>query len=140
MRKNVHSRLLCTILILSMLVLGIYCEDIRRDSSFSYVSGEITSASLQSTDPIADTHVFFEKNSLNLIEEFLLMRQSGRTFASPRISQWVCSVLLLIGVYLLSLSLSFRNSALCTDRFDNQYDRRTLEYIHQNDGKKSHIF
>lgn len=137
MSKNVHSRLLCTILILSMLVLGIYCEDIRNDSSFSYVSGKITSASLQSADHIADTHAFLEKSSLNLIEAFILIRQASRTFAGLRISQCVLSVLMMIGAYLLSLS--FRNSALCTDRFDNMYNQRTLEYIHHNDGKKSHI-
>lgn len=137
MRKIVHSRLLCILLMISMLVLGIYCEDIHNDSSFSRGFDGPYAASLRTADHIADTHAYLEKSSLSLIEEFVLTRQSARTSAAFRISQCILFALLIISAYLLSLS--FRNSNLCTDGYPNQYNRRTLEYIHHNDGKKSHI-
>lgn len=119
-----------------MLVLGIYCEDLRNDSSFCHVFDEPCAASLQAADHIADTHVYLEKNSLRLIEEFVLTRQSARTSTAIRINQCMLYALMIISAYLLTLS--FRNSYLCTDGYCNQYNRRTLEYIHHNDGKKSH--
>lgn len=137
MKKIVHSRLLCILLMVSMLVLGIYCEDIHKDSSFFRVFDGPCATSLQAADRIADTHIYLGKNSLSLIEEFVLTRQSARTSNGLRISQFMLSALLIISAYLLSLS--FRNSNLCTDGYRNQYNRRTLEYIHHNDGKKSHI-
>ncbi|MDE5699803.1 MAG: hypothetical protein K2I96_20765 [Lachnospiraceae bacterium] len=137
MRKIVHSRLLCVLLMVSMLVLGIYCEDIHNDSSFSRVFDEPYAASLQAADHIADTHIYLGKGSLSLIEDFVPARQSARTSIALRISQCMIFALLIIGAYLLSLS--FRNSNLCMDGYGNLYNRRTLEYIHHNDGKKSHI-
>lgn len=137
MRKSVHSRFLCIFLMVSMLVLGIYCEDIHRDSSFSYVSGEFDSASLQSADHIADTQFYCEKGSLCPLGEFVYIRQSVRTLAGFRIHPYVFPALLMSCAYLLSLS--FRHVNLRTDGYQNQYNRRTLEYIHHNDGKKSHI-
>ena len=136
MRNNVHSKMLCILIMISMLVLGIYCEDIRNNSLFLYASDEFCNTSLQSADHITDTHVYYEKGSFSLIEEFMLIRQSARTLASFRIHQCALSALLMISAYLLSLF--FRQSVLCSDGFENQYSRRTLEYIHHNDGKKSH--
>lgn len=136
MKKIVHSRLLCISLMISMLVLGIYCEDIHNDSSFLRVSDDISSASLQAADHLADTYIYCEKLSLNLIEEFVLTRQSVRTFTIMRMILCALTALYMISAYLLLLS--FRNSERCADGFDNQYNRRTLEYIHHNDGKKSH--
>lgn len=137
MRKTVHSRLLCIFLMLSMLVLGIYCEDIHEDSSFFRASDNTYTASLQAADPIADTHIYHEKSSMRLIEEFVLARQSARSSTVLRISQYMVAFLLMTSVYLLSISI--QNSDLCTDGYHNQYNRRTLEYMHHNDGKKSHI-
>lgn len=137
MKKTVHSRLLCILLMVSMLVLGIYCENIHNGSSFSRVFDGPYAASLQAADHIADTHIYLGKGSLSLIEEFVLTRQTARTSTALRISQCMLSALLIISAYLLSLS--FRNFNLCTNGYRNQYNRRTLEYIHHNDGKKSHI-
>lgn len=118
-----------------MLVLGIYSEDIHMDSSFSYASdAAVSTTSLQAGGHIADLSVYLEKNSLDLLGQFLLVRQSARTSIALRISQCMLALLLVIGAYLLFLS--FRNPYLCTGAYDNQYNRRTLEYIHHNDGKK----
>ncbi len=35
MQKIVHSRLICILMMISVLVLGIYCENVYTDSSFS---------------------------------------------------------------------------------------------------------
>ncbi|MDE6364235.1 MAG: hypothetical protein K2L86_08235 [Lachnospiraceae bacterium] len=137
MKRIVHSRLLCTILMLSMLVLGIYCEDIHANSSFLHVSDSFNAASLQAADHVADTHIFYENSSLSLIQEFVLSRQSARPFTALRISLYLIFALLLVNTDLLYLS--FKNSCLCTDAYKNQYRYRTLDYIHKNDGKKSHI-
>ncbi len=107
MKKTVHSRLLCILIMVSMLVLGIYCEDIHSDSSFSSVFDDSHTAFLQAADHIADTHI-----------------------------QYMILFLLMTSVYLLSISI--QNSDLFTGGYRNQYSRRTLEYIHRNDGKKSH--
>lgn len=133
MKRMIHSRLLCILLTISMLVLGMCCDnlDIRTDSSFLYAGA----ASLQSADSVLDTHVYYEKSSLSLIEEFMFVRQSPRGTSNFRISQVLVAALLLIGTYLFTLSL--RTSFLCTDADCNQYCHRTLEYIHHKDGKKA---
>ncbi len=137
MRKIVHSRLLCAIFILLMLVQGIYCEDIHADSSFSHVSDSFHAASLQAANHVADTHIFYEKSSMSLLSEFVLTRQSVRPFTVLRIGLCLSAALLLVSILLLYLS--FKNSCLRTDAYKNQYSYRTLDYIHKNDGKKSHI-
>ncbi len=137
MRKTVHSSVICILLTLSMLVLGIYCADIHGDSSFSRASYETCTASLQAADNLADTHIYYAKNSMRLMEEFVLARQSARGCTVVRLSQCLLAALFMAGVYLLYLS--FRNSALCVVGHDNQYGSRTLDYIHHIDGKKSHI-
>ena len=137
MQKIVHSRLLCTLLILSMLVLGLYGGDLHADSSFSHVSDSFGTASLQAAGHMADTHIFYEKNSMSLIQEFVLSRQSVRPFTALLIGLFMSAALLLVSILLLYLS--FINSCLCADAYKNQYSYRTLDYIHKNDGKKSHI-
>lgn len=137
MKKFVHSRFLCIAFILSILVLGIYCEEIHTNSSFLHVSNT-SAASLQAAGHVADTHIFYDKNSANFMEEFVLIRQSARTSIVLRISQCIIYALLLLSVFLLYLF--FKNSYLCTDIYQNQYNHRTLDYIHRNDGKKSHNF
>lgn len=121
-----------------MLVLGIYSEEIHINSSFWHVSDTFAAASLQAADHVADTHIFHDKSSINFVEEFVLMRQSARTSTVLRISQCMIYALLLLSVFLLYLS--FKNSCLRTDAYQNQYNCRTLDYIHRNDGKKSHNF
>lgn len=137
MQKIVHSRLLCTLLMLSMLVLGIFCGDIHTDSSFSHVSDSFDTASLQAASHVADVHIFYEKSSMSLIQEFVLSRQSARSFTVLRIGLYMSAALLLVSILLLYLT--FKNSCLCADAYKNQYSYRTLDYIHKNDGKKSHI-
>lgn len=136
MKKIVHSRLLCILIMVSMLVLGIYCENIRTDSSFSGSDGKIGTVSLQAADNLADIHIYRGKSPLRLIEEVVLSRQSGRAFAVTRISQCLIAALFMADAYLLFLSI--QKSALCIAGYGNQYNRRTLDYIHHNDGKKSH--
>ena len=135
MKRLVHNRLICILLTISMLVLGMYCDDIRTDSSFLYACPASSSASLQATDSVLDTHVYYEKSSLSLIENFMFVRQSSRGTTGLRISQLLVAALLLIGTYLITLSL--RTSFLYTDATSNQYRQRTLEYIHHKDGKKA---
>lgn len=135
MKRMVHSRLLCILLTILMLVLGMYCDDLRTDSSFLHACTASNSASLQATDSALDTHVYYEKSSLSLIENFMFVRQSSRSTTGLRISQLLVAALLLIGTYLITLSL--RTSFLFTDANCNQYRQRTLEYIHHKDGKKA---
>lgn len=135
MKHTVHSRFFCILLTVSMLVLGIFCGEPHTNSSFSYASDKADTAVLQSVSSALDTHIFYEKNSLKLIENFLLSRPSVRTASGIKISQLLITALFFTATYLFLLSL--RNSFLCTDASDNQYRQRTLNYIHQNDGKKS---
>lgn len=136
MRKIVHSRLLCILIMVSVLVLGTYCEDVHSDSSFSRAADTISTFSLQAANNLADIHIYCEKSPLRLIEEFIFSRQTAHDTAVIRFSQCLIAVLLMVGAYLLSLS--FQYSALCIAGYDNQYSRRTLDYIHHHDGKKSH--
>lgn len=134
MKQMVHSRFLCMITIISILVLGIYCEDIHTDSSFSY-SEEMGSAFLQPVRSVSDTDNYCERNSLSVIENFVIFQQSVRNLSFHRLCQLFTLVLLVIGTY--QFLFSFRNSFLHTDAYANQYQHRTLEYIHHNDGKKA---
>lgn len=122
----------------SVLILGIYCEDIHTDSSFSHTAGNVSTVYLCTAGNLADIHIYCGKGSQRLIEEFILSRQTARTAVVIRLSQCLITALLMTGAYLLSLF--FQNAALCIAGYDNQYNRRTLDYIHHNDGKKSHIF
>lgn len=135
MKHTVHSRIFCILLTVSMLILGIFCEESHTNSSFSRVSAESGSASLQSIGGVLETHIYSEKNSFRLIEDILFTRQSARATAGIKISQLLITALFVVAAYLVLLS--FRYSFLCADAYDNQYRRRTLNYIHQNDGKKS---
>lgn len=137
MKKRLRNKPLCILIMISILVLGIYCEDLHSDLSFSYAFGGFHSASLQSTDHISGAQVYCERDSFRLLEESVLIRQSIRTLAGVRIHPCILTALFLIYAYLLSLSV--RIFHLCIEGYPNQYDRRTLEYIHHNDGKKSHI-
>lgn len=151
MKKQIHSRFVCIILMVSMFALGIYCEDIRTNSFFSYaqsdVSGDANSdagtsassgtitASLQPVRSVSDTDGYCEKNALNTLEQFIAVQQASRNLSISRLSQLFVLALFLVAA--CQFSLSFRNSFLHTDAYANRYHQRTLEYIHHNDGKKA---
>lgn len=137
MRKIVHSKVLCILILASVLALGIYCEDIHMDSSFSNAAVKTSTVSLQAMGTLADIHIYCEKSPLRLIEEFVLSRQSARAAVVIRFSQCLIAALFMDSAYLLSLSC--QRSALCSAGYGNQYSCRTLDYIHHNDGKKSHM-
>lgn len=135
MRKIVHNKIFCILLLVSILMLGIYCEDIHTDSSFSYVSGEISSASLQPVHNVSNTDSYCEKNSLGSLETFISIQQSRCNPSVSKLGHLLILALLIVGTY--RLSFSFRNSFLHTDAFTNRYQQRTLKYIHHIDGKKA---
>ncbi len=135
MKKTVHNRLLCIILMISMFVLGIYCEDIHTNSFFSYASSEADAAALQPVRNVSDTDSYCEKNALSTLEHFIAVQHTTRSLSVFRLGQLFILALLLIAAF--QFLFSFRNSYLHTSAYANRYHQRTLEYIHHNDGKKA---
>lgn len=135
MKKLVHSRLLCIIIMISMFVLGIYCEDIHTNSFFSYAGSEADTVSLRPVRNISDTDSYCEKNALNTLEHFISVQQTTRSLSVSRLGQLFILALFLIAAF--QFSFLFRNSFLHTSAYANRYHQRTLEYIHHNDGKKA---
>lgn len=135
MKKLLHSRLLCIILMISMFALGIYCEDIHTNSFFSYAGSETNTASLQPVRNVSDTDSYCEKNALSTLEHFISVQQAARSLSVFRLGQLFILALFFIAAF--QFLLSFRNSFLHTSAYANRYHQRTLEYIHHNDGKKA---
>ncbi len=135
MKKLVHSRLFCVLLMISILALGIYCEDIHTNSFFSHTSAETDTASLLPVRSVSDTDGYCEKHASNTLEHFISAQQAARNLSVSRLSKLFILMLFLVTTF--QLSLAFRNSFLYTRAFANRYHQRTLEYIHHNDGKKA---
>ena len=137
MKKTIHSRIVDILLLITLLVSGIFCTDTYKNPSFLHVSSEADAVSLQPLSSSLNTHFFYERNTLNLMENFVLTRQSSRTPISLKVFSLLLYTLLIVQTYQLLRSL--RNSFLYADAYNNQYHQRTLLYIHQNDGKKSNF-
>lgn len=144
-----YNRLLCMILIISILVLGIFCEEKHTYSSFlrtqslsftntvsmfpaQYNYPEKSCSTMESTL----THCFLLKqNVLAETGEFLLARLGIHTQINMRMCQFFFSYILVISIFLLIALMGafFYFFQICV----NLCCLRILTYIHHKDGKKS---
>lgn len=127
-------KLLCLILTISMLALGMHCEEPLAASSFFYATDSHAASILRAPGGQLNSHIYNEGNKLSELGEFTLVRQTPRTVTVMRLSPLFIMALLLTGALELT-AISFTTLSL-NGSCQNQYRRRTLRYIHHKDGKK----
>ncbi len=133
MKSFRHSKIVCIILAISMLLLGMYCgEPLPASSSLCGENAPVSSI-LRASDGQLNSHIYKEENRLTGLGEFMLARQTPRTLTVIRLNPlfmmlFLTGALGLISIFFTILFLQ----GLCK----NQYRLRTLQYIHHKDGKK----
>lgn len=132
-KRILQRRLLCLLITLFMLVMGMRVEEAHADSPSVYpVFGTV---SFQKVNGGQETVIYRDNNVLGQLENFTVLRSSERPSAGVRLAQClaVCLILTALLLKLLLQEKSIFLYAAC----ENQYRRRTLEYIHHTDGKKA---
>lgn len=128
-----QCRLLCLLITLFMLVLGMRVEEVHADSLSAYPAFGIVS--FQRVNGGQEAVIYRDSNVLGQLENFTALRSSERPSAGVRLAQCL-AVCLVLAALLLKLLLQ-EKSIFLYDACENQYRRRTLEYIHHMDGKKA---
>lgn len=126
------QRLICLFVSLILVFAGMHRDEIPADSSFAH-SGFGT-VSLQGAGAESEVLIFRDNRAVCCLENFNVFCSAGRSLTGMRPGQW--ATLFLIPILLL-LKLLIRERLLPScQACENQYGRRTLDYIHHKDGKK----
>ena len=133
MKRFMHSKTVCIILAISMLLLGMYCGDPLPASSSLCGTNAPVSSILRASDGQLNSHIYKEENRLTGLGEFMLARQNPRTMTVIRLNP-LLMMLFLTGA--LGLIAIFFTILFLQGSCKNQYRLRTLQYIHHKDGKK----
>ena len=128
-----RHKLMCLLITLFMLVMGMHVDEVHMDSSLKYPA--FGSVSYQRVSMGQETVVYRDNSVLSQLENFTVLRASTCSAAGTKPAQWL--VILLIPAALLQKFLIREKSVLLYRACDNQYRRRTLDYIHHTDGKKA---
>ena len=132
-RSVCGQRLLCLLLILFMILAGMRTEVIQADSFSS--SLVCRTAVIQQVSGAKDIVLYRSTNLLEMAEKCSITEPVRRTAQNMRIGQWFLTAIILAA--LLGQQLPADRSALPRGVCENQYRRRTLDYIHHMDGKKA---
>lgn len=133
MKNFIHSKIVCMILAISMLILGMYCGESLPTSSSLCGENAPVSSILRASDGQLNSHIYKEENRLTGLGEFMLARQNPRTVTVIRLNP-LFMMLFLTGA--LGLIAIFFTILFLQGSCQNQYRLRTLQYIHHKDGKK----
>lgn len=126
-------RLMCILITLLLLVMGMRVEEVHADSPSAYPA--FGTVSLQRVSGGREEVIYRDNSVLNQLENFTVLRSNERSSAGMRTAQGLAAFLVLITL-LLKLLLQ-EKSVFLYAACENQYRRRTLEYIHHTDGKKA---
>lgn len=134
MKGLMQSKIVCIILVISMLLLGMYSGETLPSSSSLCATDVPASSILRSSDGQLNSHIYKEENRLTGLNEFTLAGQNPRTVTVMRLNPllmmlFFTGALGLIAIFFTILSLQ----SSCK----NQCRLRTLLYIHHKDGKKT---
>ena len=132
-RSVCGQRLLCLFLILFMILAGMRTEVIQADSFSSSLVCQ--TAAIQQVRGAKDIVLYRSTNLLEMAEKCSITEPVRRTAQNMRIGQWFLTAIILAA--LLGQQLPADRSVLPRGVCENQYRRRTLDYIHHMDGKKA---
>lgn len=132
-RSVCGQRLLCLCLILFMILAGMRTEVIQADSFSSSLVCQ--TAAIQQVSGAKDIVLYRSTSLLEMAEKCSITEPVRRTAQNMRIGQWFLTAIILAA--LLGQQLPADRSVLPKGVCENQYRRRTLEYIHHMDGKKA---
>lgn len=132
-RSACGQRLLCLFLILFMILAGMRTEVIQADSFSSSLVCQ--TAAIQQVSSAKDIVLYRSTNLLEMAEKCSITEPVRRTAQNMRIGQWFLTAIIL--ATLLGQQLPADRSVLPKGVCENQYRRRTLDYIHHMDGKKA---
>lgn len=127
------QRLLCLLVSFILISIGMYRDEFRVDSSFVY--SDFETVSLQKADGNLAIVLFRDNRAVSQPESFNTFRSTCRSLAGMRPGHW--ATLFLIPLLLFLKFLIRERLLLFSEACENQYGRRTLNYIHQKDGKKA---
>lgn len=133
MKSLMHTKTVCIILAISILLLGMHCGEPLPNSSFLYATNAPTASILRASDGQLNSHIYKEENRLTGLGEFTLARQTPRTVTIMRLNPLLMMLFLngAFGLIAIFFTILFLQSSC-----KNQYRLRTLQYIHRKDGKK----
>lgn len=132
-RYTGKQRLICLLVSLILIFAVMHREELPVDSSFA--CADFGRASLQKVSADRTVFIFRDNRTACQLENFNVFRSSGRSLAGMRPGQW--ATLFLIPILLLLKLLIRERHQSFLQACENQYGRRTLDYIHHKDGKKA---
>lgn len=132
-KHEIRQRVICLLIALLMIGMGMRMEEICVDS-FSG-SSELGCLSFQRITVETQSVICRGSETLYSAEVLPVLRISTRSGAGVRLGQWAVGVI--ICIILLSVFFIREISAFLYRICENQYRRRTLDYIHHMDGKKA---
>lgn len=127
------QRLICLFISLILIFAVMHRDEIPVDSSFA--CSDFGRVSLQKAGADRAVFIFRDDRTACQLENLNIFRSAGRSLAGLRPGQWATLFLIPI-LLLLKLLIRERFLPLC-QACENQYGRRTLDYIHHKDGKKA---
>lgn len=127
------QRLMCLFIIFILIFAGMHRDEIPVDSSLAYP--DFGTVSLQKVSGGQAAVLFRDNRSAGQLENFNVFRSAYRSLAGMRPGHWA-TLFLIPALLLLNLLIRERLLSLC-EACENQYGRRTLDYIHHKDGKKA---
>lgn len=132
-KHEIRQRVICLLIALLMIGMGMRMEEICVDSLSG--SSELGCLSFQRITVETQSVICRGSETLYSVEVLPVLRISTRSGAGVRLGQWAVGVI--ICIILLSAFFIREKSAFLYRSCENQYRRRTLDYIHHMDGKKA---
>ncbi len=132
-RKFFQYRLICLLITLFMVVMGVRVGENHADSLLT--CSAFGNASYQKLSMEKEPVVYRDNSILSQLENFTVLRNTTRVAVGTRLALWL-TVFVLPSTLLMRI-LTWQKSVILRRVCKNQYRHRTLEYIHQMDGKKA---
>lgn len=127
-----HRRM-CLLILFILMITGVRMEEAHADACF--VPSVFGTASIQRVGAGQTDVLYSDNRALSRLDHFNAYRVGGRSQTGMRPGQWV-TVFLIPAAMFLKLLTREVFLPLC-EACDNQYGRRTLNFIHHKDGKKA---
>ncbi len=132
-KRTGAQRWMCLLVIFILMFMGMRMEEFHVDSCSGYP--DFGRVSLQRGSGEQAAVLYRDTRTLSQLENFTAMRFAHRSLAGMRLGQWMALFLIPAALF-LNFCVRERFLPLCA-ACENQYRRRTLEYIHHMDGKKA---
>lgn len=127
------QRLMCLFVIFMLAFAGMHRDEIPADAALS--CADFGTVSLQRVSGTQVAVLFRDNRAVSQLENLNAFRSACRSLSGMQPGHWVTLFLIPI-LLLLNFLTGERLLPLC-EACENQYGRRTLDFIHHKDGKKA---